>query len=295
MKKKIVFRGTATAMITPFCNDAIDTHALRTLAEEQIGAGIDALVIGGTTGEAATLSDGERYALYRTCAEMDRGHAKLILGTGTNDTKAAIRHTKRAAAIGADAVLVVTPYYNKGTSEGIVEHYRRIADASSVPVLLYNVPTRTGVNLTLEQLDRLADEENIVGIKEASDSVDRLIDLSAFGDRLWLYSGNDSQIHTTLSLGGLGVISVASNLIPQRIAAIADLFFEGRHYESRQCQLQLLPLIRALFVETNPAPIKYAMSLYGKCREEVRLPLSPPVGAQRALLRREAERILGHG
>lgn len=276
MKKKIIFEGCATALVTPFCDGKIDFKTFSSLIEFQINEGACALVIGGTTGEAATLTDSERYELFAAAKEAVRGRVKLIFGTGTNDTKTAVNHTRRAEEIGCDGVLVVTPYYNKGTEEGIYKHYLSIAESTNLPIILYNVPPRTGVNLGISILERLAEHPNIVALKEASDSLDRLVSLAAFGENLWIYSGNDSQIYPTLSLGGLGVISVVSNLLPKRVTELCRLYFEGEHKKSLDCQLALLPLIKAMFLETNPAPIKYAMSRLGLCSSELRLPLAEP-------------------
>lgn len=273
MKKQTIFKGVGTALITPFKNGRIDFNALEHIIEKQIKARVGALVIGGTTGEAATLSDVERYTLFEFVHEKAAGRVKLIFGTGTNDTRAAVRHTKRAAEIGCDGVLVVTPYYNKGTYSGVVRHYEEIAGATSLPVILYNVPSRTGVNLTLSQLNQLSDIENVVAIKEAGDSMDRYVSLSAIGENLSLYAGNDSQIYTTLALGGLGVISVMSNVVPRLAVEICESFFAGEHEKSRALQIGALPLISALFLETNPAPIKYAMQKVGLCENALRLPL----------------------
>lgn len=284
MKKKILFRGTGTAVVTPFSDGKIDYASLFTILEEQIAAGVEALILGGTTGEAATLNDRERYELYTRAIDRIDGRCRVLFGTGTNDTQKACAHTQIASALGCDGILVVTPYYNKGTSDGILRHYLRIAEVSAVPLMLYNVPSRTGVCLTLPELSRLAECENIVAIKEASDSAERLVALSEFGDALALYAGNDSQIYLSLALGGLGVISVASNLYPRAVVKITDLYFEGRHKESHKQQLALLPLIRALFAETNPSPVKYALSRRGLCREEVRLPLAPPTKKTRAAI-----------
>ncbi len=274
MKKRTVFKGAATALITPFKDGKIDYPALGKLIDWQIESGIDALVIGGTTAEAATLTDGERYSLFEFAREKTSGLVKLILGTGTNDTAAALRHTRKAANTGCDGVLVVTPYYNKGTENGIVNHYLQIAEASEAPVLLYNVPSRTGVNLSYSALDRLAEHENIVGIKEASDSHDRLVNLRTYGKNLDLYAGNDSAIYTVLALGGKGVISVMSNAYPRMSVQICKLYFSGDHARSLDMQIRALPLIRALFCETNPSPIKYVMKAMGYCTGEVRLPLA---------------------
>ena len=275
MKKKIIFRGTATALITPFSDGKIDYTALERLIEKQIEAKIPALVIGGTTGEVATLSDGERYELYRFAKRAIDGRAKLILGTGTNDTRVAIKHTSFAEELGCDGVLVVTPYYNKGTEEGLVSHYLAIAEATNLPIIVYNVPGRTGVNLTFSQLRRISEKENIVAIKEAADSQDRLVDLSLLSDKLSLYAGADSAIYSCLSLGGAGVISVISNFCPRMTQFISDAYFSGKPCEALEMQKKLIPFIKAIFAETNPAPIKYALSKIGLCENELRLPLAP--------------------
>ena len=275
MKKQPIFKGIGTALITPFWRGKIDFLALEKIIEMQIEAGVGALIVGGTTGEAATLTDIERYTLFEFTREKVNGRTKLIFGTGTNDTKAAIRHTKKAEAIGCDGVLVVTPYYNKGTFGGVAMHYSEIAAATSLPIILYNVPSRTGVNLTDGQLSRLSEIENIVAIKEAGDSMDKYVATAAIGERLGLYAGNDTQIYTTLSLGGLGVISVLSNLMPRLCVDIYESFERGDYNRAREIQFSALPLICALFSETNPAPIKYAMYKAGLCENELRLPLTP--------------------
>ena len=275
MKKREIFRGVATALITPFKDDKIDYAALEGLIERQIAAGIDALVIGGTTAEAATLSDMERYELFKASRDMIGGRCRVIYGTGTNDTRVAVRHTEFASMLGCDGVLVVTPYYNKGTDEGVVRHYERIAEASDVPVLLYNVPSRTGVNLSIDTLKRLAENERIVGIKEASDSLERYVAISRI-EGLALYSGNDSQIYPVLSLGGLGVISVVSNLYPEETMEICKQYFSNNRDNSLVLQQRLLPVIGALVLETNPAPVKYALAKRGLCTDEMRLPMYPP-------------------
>ena len=295
MKKKEIFRGTASALITPFRDGEIDYASLFSIIDMQISAGIDALVIGGTTGEAATLDEDERYELYSRAAEHIGGRTRLIFGTGTNDTRCAIRHTRRAEKIGCDAVLVVTPYYNKGTDEGLISHYMAIADSAESPLILYNVPSRTGVNLSMPQLRRLAEHPNIAAIKEATDSVERLVDIATLGDSLALYSGNDSQIYPTLALGGLGVISVISNLLPKETSDVCRLYFNGQYRESRLAAERLLPIIRAMFIETNPAPIKYAMSRLGLCSPELRLPLSPPSEKSRGIIDRLVAEFLDKG
>ena len=294
MKKKCIFKGAATALITPFRNGEIDYKALEELIEYQISGGIDALVIGGTTAEVATLSNEERYRLYDFAKEKTCGKTKLIFGTGTNDTSMAIKHTKFAEKIGCDGVLLVTPYYNKGTESGIEKHYLKIAESVDLPIILYNVPSRTGVNLGFNLLERLACHPNIVGLKEASDSVDRLVNLAGFGEKLYLYSGNDSQIYPTLSLGGMGVISVISNLIPLTISELCQDYFYGRCEDSLKLQLKLLPMIKALFIETNPTPIKFAMAEKGLCSSEVRLPLDDPRESTKKELRKLLAEFSGY-
>lgn len=288
MKKTEIFRGVGTALITPFLDGEIDYKTLEALVERQIKAGINALVIGGTTAEAATLSDEERYELFRRAKEIAGGRCKLIFGTGTNDTRVAVRHTEFASELGCDGVLVVTPYYNRGTAEGVIRHYESISNASDVPILLYNVPSRTGVNLSLDTLEHLAENEHIVGIKEASDSLDRLVGLSRIRG-LALYSGNDSQIYPILSLGGLGAISVVSNLYPDKTIDICKQYFANIKDKSLDAQKELLPIINALFLETNPAPIKYAMSKKGLCSPDMRLPMWLPTKATREKIDRAIE------
>ena len=273
MKKERIFKGVGTALITPFKDGEIDYAALGRIIEAQIDSGIDALVVGGTTGEAATLTNEERYALFAFARDRVAGRARLIFGTGTNDTRVALSHTRVACKIGCDGILVVTPYYNKGTESGIVKHYLQIAEVSTAPVLLYTVPGRTGVNLSFSALDKLAEHPNIVGIKEASDSHDRLINLRTYAENLDLYAGNDSAIYTALSLGGMGVISVMSNAFPRTVKRICELYFSGHHKESLDLQVRSLPVIQALFSETNPAPIKHVMSSLRYCENELRLPL----------------------
>lgn len=291
MNKKIIFSGAATALITPFSGGEIDYESLGELIDDQIEGGIDALVIGGTTAEAATLSDEERYKLYTFAKGKIAGRTRLILGTGTNDTRVAIKHTKFAERLGCDGVLLVTPYYNKGTEEGIKKHYLSIAESTDLPIILYNVPSRTGVNLGFNLLDALSEHPNIAAIKEASDSVDRLVRLATLSDKLTLYSGNDSQIYPTLSLGGMGVISVMSNLMPRTTKELCKSYFEGRTDEALGLQLKLLPFIRSLFMETNPSPIKYAMASRGFCTSEVRLPLAEPRTSTKEEIIRQLELI----
>ncbi len=291
MKKRGIFEGVGTALATPFLQNEIDYPALFHMIDLQIAAGVQALIIGGTTGEAATLEDAERERLYAESAAYIHGRCRLILGAGTNDTKKAVAHARMAKRIGCDGILVVTPYYNKGTKDGIVNHYLQIADSTDLPILLYNVPGRTGVNLSLDQIQTLSACERIVGIKEASDSAERLVALSAM-DGLTLYAGNDSQFYTVLALGGAGVISVASNLVPKRFTSLFSHFSEGKRELALAEQKAMLPLIEALFLETNPAPLKYALGLAGICGSELRLPLSLPSIAVRQRIEKEIQAIL---
>ena len=275
MKKQTIFRGAATALITPFSGDEIDYASLGTLIDSQIRGGIDALVIAGTTGEAATLDDTERYSLFRFCTERIAGRVKLILGVGTNDTRTVLRHADAARACGCDGLLAVTPYYNRGTRRGVVKHFLALAEHCDLPIIVYNVPSRTGVDLTIEQLSELSMHERIVGIKEASDSIDKMAHLGLFSDSLDVYAGSDSGICETLSIGGKGVISVVSNLYPCEISELCHRFFQGDMDGALKIQRRLMPFIDAAFCETNPAPIKYAMSISGYCKNELRLPLYP--------------------
>ena len=286
MKKKTIFSGTATALITPFKRGKIDYAALGNMIDRQISSRIDALVIGGTTGEGATLSDYEKDKLFAFSSERVNGRVPLIFGTGSNDTKRAIKYTRRARELGADAALSVTPYYNKGTEEGILLHYQKIANCTDLPIILYNVPSRTGVNLSISNIERLCTEENVCGIKEASDSLDRLIELSKVTSNITLYSGNDSQIYPTLSLGGMGVISVLSNAYPCEVLAITNAFWRGDAETALDLQRKITKKVRALFSETNPAPIKYLASLLEYCSDEVRLPLSSPTDTTKLAIKK---------
>ena len=274
MKTKPIFRGVGTALVTPFKNGRIDIDAFALLTEEQIRAGADALIVGGTTGECQALTEGERRELYRLAAELCHGKVPLILGTGSNDTVRATELTELAAELGADGALAVTPYYNKGTEEGIYRHYRELASVG-IPMILYNVPSRTGVNMPLRLIARLSELENIVALKEASEGAVRLMELSCLSDAIDIYSGADELTYLNLALGGAGVISVASNVVPGLMLKITESFLEGRYREALLCQRRLMPLISALFSETNPAPVKYALSRLSLCSEEMRLPLYP--------------------
>ena len=274
--KNTVFTGAATALVTPLTKDGVDYNAFADLIEWQIAEGIDALVIAGTTGEGSTLSDEEHRAVLKFSAEQIRGRVPMIAGTGSNDTAYAIDLTKYACEVGCDAMLLVTPYYNKATQKGLVASFTAIADESTKPCILYNVPSRTGCNLLPPAASTLADHPNIVGVKEASGNISQIAELAALcGDRLDIYSGNDDQIVPILSLGGLGVISVLSNLLPKETSRMCHLFLEGDVKAAREMQLRYLPLINALFCEVNPIPVKAAMSRMGFGENCLRLPLTP--------------------
>ena len=289
MKKRTCFTGVGTAIVTPFSDGEIDYVSLARLIDLQIASGIDALIVGGTTGEAATLSDGERERLYAFSAEKIGGRVKLILGTGSLDTQKATHYTKLAKRLGADGGLSVTPYYNKGTAEGLYKHFLSVAEAADLPTVIYNVPTRTSVNLSIETVARLSEHENIAGLKESSDSISRLAELSELGDALPLYSGNDYANYLFYSLGGFGAISVLSNLYPKECKRIWELYKNGEEKSALERQNDTGELVRALFAETNPSVVKFALERFGLCSSEVRLPLTPPSSASRERVVRAIE------
>ncbi len=277
MTKTSIFEGAATALITPFIDGKIDFDAFGKLIEFQIENGIDALVVTGTTGEAPTLTDAEHRACISFAVRTAAGRVPVIAGTGSNDTSHAIDMSKYACKAGCDGLLLVTPYYNRATARGLAESYRKIADETDRPILLYNVPSRTGVWLSAAALRPLSDHPRIVGIKEASGDVGFAARIRAeFSDNFDLYCGNDDITVPMLSLGGKGVISVLSNLFPKEVAAMCRKYREGDTVGATKDQLSFLPLIDALFSETNPIPVKCAAAMLGLCREEYRLPLCPP-------------------
>lgn len=274
--KKTVFRGAATALITPFVDGEVDYASLERLIEYQIENGIDALLINGTTGESATLTEQEKREIIAFTVRCVKKRVPVIAGTGSNSTKKAIRLSEFASDVGADAILVVTPYYNKASRDGLITHYEAIADSVDVPLIIYNVPSRTGLDIPLDVFYTLSKHKNIVAVKEASGSISSVSGIiERCSGALDVYSGNDDMILPSLSLGALGVISVASNYLPREISELCRLYFDGKVNEARALQLKLLPLIRALFCEVNPIPIKALMSRYGHCKEEYRLPLTP--------------------
>ena len=275
MRTTSIFRGVATALITPLTAEGIDYEAYGRLIDWQINEGINALVIAGTTGEGATLTDEEHRASIRFAVERAAGHVPIIAGTGSNDTAYAISLTRYACDVGADAMLVVTPYYNKATQNGLIRMYTAIADASTKPLILYNVPSRTGVGIEPSTYAVLADHPRIAAIKEANGNISKIVETAALvGDKLDIYSGNDDEIVPILSVGGSGVISVLSNLLPAKTVDICDRFFNGDVAGSAALQFELLPLIHALFSEVNPIPVKAAMAAMGFCENYLRLPLT---------------------
>lgn len=273
--KNTVFTGVATALITPLTSNGVDYTRFADLIEWQIENGVNALVIAGTTGEGSTLSDKEHRAVLKFAVEQIRGRVPVIAGTGSNDIAYAVELTKYACEIGADAMLLVTPYYNKATQKGLMASFKTIADASDKPCILYNVPSRTGCNLLPETVAELAKHPRIVAIKEASGNISQIAQVAALcADDIDIYSGNDDQIVPILSLGGKGVISVLSNPLPRETVEICERFFKGDVAGAACLQLKLLPLINALFSEVNPIPVKAAMAQMGFCENYLRLPLT---------------------
>ena len=273
--KNTVFTGAATAIVTPLTKDGVDYEQFGRLIDWQISEGIDAIVTVGTTGEGSTLSDEEHKEAIRFTVERVAGRVPVIAGTGSNDTAYAIELTKFACKAGADAMLLVTPYYNKATQRGLIESFRAVADVSTKPCILYNVPSRTGCNLLPSSVAVLADHPNIVGIKEACGNISQIAELAALvGDKIDIYSGNDDQIIPILSLGGKGVISVLSNIMPKETSLMCRNYMNGNTEEALRTQLRLLPLINALFCEVNPIPVKAAVAAMGFCENYLRLPLT---------------------
>ncbi len=274
--KETIFQGVATAVVTPMTKEGVDYPTFARLLDWQISEGVNALVIAGTTGEGSTLSDKEHRDVLKFAVDTVKGRVPVIAGTGSNDIAYAIDLTKYACEIGCDAMLVVTPYYNKATQKGLIRSFTEIADASTKPLILYNVPSRTGCNLTPASCAVLADHPNIVAIKEACGNISQIAELAALvRGKIDIYSGNDDQIVPVLSLGGKGVISVLSNVLPRQTVEMCDAFFAGDLEKSRDLQLDLLPLINSLFCEVNPIPVKAAVAAMGFGENYLRLPLTP--------------------
>ena len=283
--KDLVFKGAATAIVTPLTEKGIDYDKFSDLLEWQISEGIDAIVSVGTTGEGSTLTDEEHKEAIRFCVEQVRGRVPVIAGTGSNDTAYAIELSRYAAEVGSDALLLVTPYYNKATQKGMQISFEAVANEVKIPCILYNVPSRTGCNLLPETVARLAENPYIVGVKEASGNISQIAKLASLvGDEIAIYSGNDDQIVPVLSLGGQGVISVLSNLLPRETSKMCHLYLEGNTKEALKMQLDYIDLIDALFSEVNPVPVKAAMAAMGYCEDYLRLPLTPMEEKNKAVL-----------
>ncbi len=272
--KPTIFEGAATAIITPFKNGAIDYASFGNIIEDQIKNSIDAIVVAGTTGEAATLTHEEHCECMKYVVEKVAGRVPVIAGTGSNDTAYGIELSRYACEVGADALLLVTPYYNKATPKGLIKNFLETADKTDKPIILYNVPSRTGCNISLPVYRELAKHERIVAVKEASGNISAIAELIAeCGDSLDVYSGNDDQIVPIMSLGGKGVISVLSNVMPKETHEIVKLCLDNNYHGATELQLKYLRLINALFCEVNPVPVKTAMAELGFCDVEMRLPL----------------------
>ena len=271
-----MFEGTYTALITPFRDGAVDEPALRHLIREQITAGVDGVVPCGSTGESATMNHAEHQHVISIAVEEAAGKAKVIAGTGSNNTAEAISLTSYAKKAGADAALLISPYYNKPTQEGHVAHYRAIADAAGLPLFVYNIPGRTGVNILPETIAKMADHPLIVGVKEASGNIDQVSRILQMTDgRMTVLSGDDSLTVPMMSIGAHGVIGVIPNIAPAKTVAMVRSAREGDFRRARALHYELLPIMQALFTETNPIPIKAAMAMLGKCGPEIRMPLTP--------------------
>ena len=280
-----MFKGSIVAIVTPFNNGAVDEKKLRELVDFQIENGTDAIVACGTTGESSTLDNEEHLNVIKIVFDQAKGRVPVIAGTGSNSTAEAIHLTREAKEIGVAGVLLVTPYYNKPTQEGLYLHYTAIADAVEIPQILYNVPGRTGVNLLPETVARLAGHKNIVAIKEATGSLQQASEVMALcGDQIDVFSGDDFITFPMMACGAKGVISVTANIMPKAIGDLTDAFYAGDLDKARKLHLDTLKISNAMFIESNPVPVKTALALMGKCSDEVRLPLAPMSAANKAKL-----------
>ena len=273
--KKLIFKGAGVAIVTPFTEDGINFPEFGRMIDAQIAGHTDAIIVAGTTGEAATMSDAEHKEAIKFAVEHTKGRVPVVAGTGSNDTAYAVQLSQYAESVGADGLLLVTPYYNKCTQKGLIQHFRKIADSVKIPCILYDVPSRTGVSIKVPTYAELAKHPNIVAVKEANGDLSSILRLRfAVGDELAVYSGNDDQIVPILSLGGMGVISVLSNVAPKETHDICQLYFDGKTEASAKLQIAFTDLADALFCETNPIPVKTAMRLMGYAAGPLRLPLS---------------------
>jgi 4-hydroxy-tetrahydrodipicolinate synthase len=284
--KKCLFKGSGVAIITPFINDGVDFEKFGELIEFQISNSTDAIIVCGTTGESSTLSDDEYKEVIKFTVSKVNKRIPVIAGSGTNSTKKSIEKSIFCEEVGCDGVLLVTPYYNKTTQKGLIEHFNAIANSINIPVILYNVPSRTGLNILPKTALELSKTENIVAIKEASGNISQIAEIANLcGDNLQIYSGNDDQIVPILSLGGIGVISVLANILPKETHDIVINYLTGNISISRELQLKLLPLINALFVEVNPIPVKEALNILGYNVGKCRLPLTDMEEKNKELLK----------
>ena len=273
-RKKSLFFGSATAIVTPFWDGQIDYLSFGEMIDHQLGCGTDAIVILGTTGEASTIYENERCEIINFAKRKIGARVPLIVGTGSNATSVAIRYSKTAEALGADGCLVVTPYYNKATPKGLCKHYKEIAKSVNIPIIMYNVPSRTGVSIPVEAYKELSAIDNIVGVKEASGSLGYITELiQKYGSCFDFYTGCDELILPTLALGGKGTVSVVSNIMPSHVHQLCYEFASGNIKKARELQLYLIPLIKELFAEVNPIPVKTALYQMGLCKNEFRLPM----------------------
>ena len=271
-----MFSGSMVALVTPFKNDQVDWEGLEKLVEFHIEKGTYGIVPCGTTGESATLSHREHDDVIKAVVKAARKRVPVIAGTGSNSTDEAVRRTREAEESGADGALMISPYYNRPTQEGIYQHYKKVAGEVGIPLIIYNIPSRTGSKIEAETLARLSEIKNVAGVKEATGSIDQAIDvIHLCGDRLVVLSGEDSLTYSLMALGGKGVISTVANVAPKEMSELAGACLKGDWEKGRKIQFQLIPLIRSLFIETNPIPVKTALSLMGKCRADLRLPLVP--------------------
>ena len=270
-----VFRGSAVAMITPFKNGAVDFAAYTRLIELQIASGTDAIVAVATTGEGSTLSTDEKLSVLQFVVERVNGRVPVIAASGGNNTERVIELSRSAEAIGADALLIVTPYYNKTTQTGLIAHYSEIADNVELPIIVYNVPSRTGLNVQPATMAEMMRRGNIVGIKEASGNIEQIVNLAAMCPECDIYAGNDDHVLPVLSIGGKGVISTIANVMPNAMHELCDAYFRGDTNLAREIQIQMIPLWKAAFCEVNPIPVKAMMGLMKLCEPDVRLPLVP--------------------
>lgn len=284
--REIIFKGCGTAIVTPFTQDGVNFEEFGKLIEFQIKNKVDAIIVCGTTGEAATMTEEEKKQTIKFAIDVVAKRTKVIVGTGSNNTKVAIDMSKWAQEIGADGILVVTPYYNKTTQNGLIAHYTEIAKAVKLPIIMYNVPGRTGVNILPNTCKELSKIENIVGIKEASGDISQVAKIASLcGDDFSIYSGNDDQIIPVLSLGGKGVISVLSNIMPGYTHNMVYHYFNGEVEKAMKEQLEVIDLIDALFVEVNPIPVKYALNLMGFDFGKPRLPLVEMTESNKELMK----------